>query len=195
MLNSKKHLDLGCGANPRNPYEQNELYGVDIRPLKSTELAQFRQANLFKEPIPFDDNYFGSVSAFDFIEHIPRVSVNSENESIFPFVCLMNEIWRVLVSGGRFYAVTPVFPSLAAFQDPTHVNIITKDTHNYFCGDSPDAAIYGFNGKFKVLRAQHVIFNESLHSNSPKGLAEWRRWRRGKLGRLSHFLWELEAVK
>jgi hypothetical protein len=27
---STKHLDLGCGENPRNPYGQECLYGLDI---------------------------------------------------------------------------------------------------------------------------------------------------------------------
>ena len=105
------------------------------------------------------------------------------------------EIWRVLENGGRFYAVTPAYPSLSAFQDPTHVNFITKHTHDYFCGHSPDAVIYGFKGKFNVIRAEFVIFSESLIAKKPRGMAEWRRYRRDKLGRLSHFLWELEAVK
>ena len=25
-----KHLDIGCGSNPRNPFSCDELYGVDI---------------------------------------------------------------------------------------------------------------------------------------------------------------------
>jgi hypothetical protein len=25
-----KHLDIGCGSNPRNPFAYNELYGVDL---------------------------------------------------------------------------------------------------------------------------------------------------------------------
>jgi len=27
-----KTLDLGCGVNPRNPFNADELFGVDIRP-------------------------------------------------------------------------------------------------------------------------------------------------------------------
>jgi len=189
-----KHLDLGCGQNPRNPYSQEELHGVDIREFESTKSVKFKKANLLLEKIPYEDSYFSSVSAFDFIEHVPRV-LGDLNQINLPFISLMNEIWRVLVGGGRFYAVTPVFPHPAVFQDPTHVNIITKDTHNYFCGENPDAAIYGFSGRFEVIRAEHVIFSESLFAIKPTGFAEWRRYRREKRGRLSHFLWELSAVK
>ena len=28
---ASRHLDLGCGTKPRNPYRRTELHGVDIR--------------------------------------------------------------------------------------------------------------------------------------------------------------------
>lgn len=119
------HLDLGCGTLPRNPYGRSALFGVDIRRLESTSTAQFHfaAANLALEPIPFADSRFMSVSAFDFLEHIPRVLNGTEpNALVFPFVRLMSEVWRVLVPGGLFYALTPCSPGTEAFTDPTHVN-------------------------------------------------------------------------
>ena len=68
----------------------------------------------------------------------------------------MNEIYRVLKPGGLFYASTPAFPSPEAFQDPTHVNIITDGTHEYFCGGNPDARIYGFTGQFVAIEAERI---------------------------------------
>jgi len=45
----------------------------------------------------------------------------------------MNECYRVLKKDGVFLSMTPIYPYLGAFQDPTHVNIITVDTFtNYF---------------------------------------------------------------
>jgi len=90
----KKHLDLGCGSHPRNPYEADHLYGVDIRSGLGDNIAS---ANLAVQPIPFSDNYFSSVSAYDFLEHVPRLVLDvSSKTSIFPFIDLMNEVWRVL---------------------------------------------------------------------------------------------------
>ena len=106
------HLDLGCGKFPRNPYDRAKLCGVDIRGLVPTEGFDFRPANLALEPIPYGDDVFGSVSAFDFIEHVPRLLASADGTStFFPFVRLMNEVWRVLAPGGRFYALTPTWPS------------------------------------------------------------------------------------
>ncbi len=152
-----KHLDLGCGTRPRNPYGRSRLYGVDIRDIPPTDTFESRAANLSLDAIPYADNMFGSVSAFDFIEHIPRVlAVDSGRRTTLPFIDLMNEIWRVLAPGGRLYAVTPAFPAPEVFVDPTHVNVITKRTHFYFSGVSPWARMYGFNGDFKALRVEWV---------------------------------------
>jgi SAM-dependent methyltransferase len=139
---------------------------------------------------------FGSVSAFDFIEHMPRVlNGPMPNTTCFPFVRLMDEVWRVLAPGGLFYALTPCYPSREAFQDPTHVNIITEGTHSYFCGEQPLARMYGFNGRFGARRAQWVIPEHSQRALPLTWQQEWKRRRKEKSARLAYFLWELEAFK
>ena len=191
-----RHLDLGCGLAPRNPYGRRELCGVDIRPLESTPEAEFRCANVVLDPIPYPDNHFASVSAFDFLEHVPRLLSTTDGRSTwFPFIALMNEIWRVLAPGGRLYALTPAFPNQAAFVDPTHVNVITEHTHEYFCGDGRLGQIYGFDGNFNALRTEWVVNLDSL-TPAPRTLRQdLRRLNRRLRGRLTHFVWELEAVK
>jgi len=191
-----RHLDLGCGIAPRNPYGRRELCGIDIRPLESTPQVEFRRANVVLEPIPYPDNHFASVSAVDFLEHVPRLLVTPDGHGTwFPFIRLMNEIWRVLAPGGRFYALTPAYPSQAAFVDPTHVNIITENTHDYFCGDDRHGQIYGFDGRFNALRAEWVVYLDSLTATPLTARQKLRLLNRRLRGRLTHFLWELEAVK
>lgn len=191
-----RHLDLGCGLTPRNPYGRRALCGVDIRPLESTPQAEFRCANVVLDPIPYPDNHFGSVSAFDFIEHVPRLLSTTDGRSTwFPFIVLMNEIWRVLAPGGLLYALTPAYPNQAAFVDPTHVNIITEHTHEYFCGDGRLGQIYGFEGNFNARRAEWVVYLDSLTPAPLDARQKLRRLNRQLRGRLTHFLWELEAVK
>jgi SAM-dependent methyltransferase len=164
-----RSLDLGCGRNLRNPYQATEAFGIDI---VSQENLRVSVADLVIEPIPHPDNFFDYITAYDFIEHIPRVLyINGIRRQ--PFIELMNEIWRVLTPGGTLRAHTPAFPKAMAFTDPTHVNIITEDTYRYFCGEDHDqlARSYGFTGMFN-LKTQH-----------------WdREWD-------YHLIWELEAVK
>lgn len=208
-----RHLDLGCGKFPRNPYGRKHLCGVDLRPLPASTDFDYRVANLVLDPIPYEDSSFASVSAFDFVEHVPRILLAADGRgTVFPFIRLMDEIWRVLQPGGRFYAVTPAFPHAAAFTDPTHVNIITEGTHAYFCGDKPMARMYGFAGQFEVLRTDwvrvHQAYNADEHSpeNSPRhgALKRFARSLRGLSRRLRgkpeqrrdvYLRWELQAVK
>jgi SAM-dependent methyltransferase len=191
-----KHLDIGCGKFPRNPYGRGTLCGVDLRALPEVDGFECRSANVVVDPIPYDDNSFGSVSAYDFIEHVPRVLSGPDGRStVFPFIRLMNEIWRVLAPGGRFYAVTPCYPSPAAFQDPTHVNIITEQTHIYFTGDSPLARMYGFTGSFELVRAEWGVYKDSLAPQVLSTHQRVRRWNYARKGKLTHFVWEFAAVK
>jgi SAM-dependent methyltransferase len=194
-----KHIDLGCGSKPRNPYSFSELYGCDIRsPLDFKAHADFTyaQANLTIEKIPFPDNFFNSLSAYDFIEHIPRQFPGADGKIILPFINLMDEIHRVLIPGGIFVAATPAFPKAEAFQDPTHVNIITKNTHEYFVGDIPKAFIYGFKGRFSKKQVKWGVPKNGHQITEPS----WRQSYRNlehllfKSGR-THLIWELIAEK
>jgi SAM-dependent methyltransferase len=200
MTDLRKHLDLGCGKKMRNPYEAGEVYGVDFE-TKTPSVERYKSTDLSLDPLPFEDVFFDSVSAYDVLEHIPRVvCINAPDapsgmKTRNCFIQLMNEVWRILKPGGRFYAVTPVYPSAAAFIDPTHVNFITNRTHRYFCGDVPGAKIYGFNGRFKVVRSKLIRFK---YDYEPVNLSISQRLRKifDFLGRKrAHMLWELEAIK
>jgi SAM-dependent methyltransferase len=193
-----RHLDLGCGSKPRNPYTRRSLCGVDLQPSAAERDVELRAANIVLEPIPWPDDHFASVSAFDFIEHVPRILTTADGKATwFPFVALMNEIWRVLAPAGRLYALTPAYPSPTAFVDPTHVNFITANSHEYFCGDAPLGRMYGFQGRFRALRVEWTEFADALDVQPrPRTLrGAFRRWRRQRRGKLTHMLWELEALK
>ena len=162
-----KSLDLGCGNNPHNPFNADELFGVDI----FSPHSNVKIADLSIEKIPYDDNEFDYVTAYDFLEHIPRL-LYIDGKRTQPFIEVMNEIWRVLKPGGIFKAHTPCFPNQETFSDPTHVNFITQQTVEYFAGNAIYLGKqYGFNGNFKLL--------------SQKWAEDWRYW----------IIWELEAVK
>jgi SAM-dependent methyltransferase len=194
---NSRHLDIGCGAVPRNPYGRSETYGVDLVVPPGFEPARFRRANLTIEPIPYDDSSFDSVSAFDFLEHVPRLLPTADGRSTrFPFIELMDEIHRVLRPGGLLYALTPAFPYPEAFVDPTHVNQISFGTCKYFCNPEPLARMYGYRGAFELLRNEWAQFPEALTASPALGWRRrLRRWRKRQRGQVSHLIWELACVK
>lgn len=68
-----RHLDIGGGSRPRNPYGHAQLHGIDISAQLNAPHAIIKTENLALERIPYEDKFFDSVSAFDFIEHVPRI--------------------------------------------------------------------------------------------------------------------------
>ena len=151
-------LDLGCGLAPQNRFKASEVVGVD---LIENEEKRVIKCKLGYETMPFANDSFDYLTAYDLIEHIPRFSEISENGP--PFIFFMNECFRVLKPGGIFLSMTPIYPYLGAFQDPTHNNIITADTFKlYFSENKYEiASHYGITSNFKIIEqkmyGQHLI--------------------------------------
>lgn len=142
-------LDLGCGKTPKNPFSATVLFGVDVD-YGIDQNVNILPCDLGVETLPFPDSYFDYVSAFDLLEHIPRL-IYKKDQRHYPFIFLMSEIYRVLKKDGVFFSDTPAYPRFSAFADPTHVNVITTETFKlYFCEPFNWATRYGFDGKFKL---------------------------------------------
>jgi SAM-dependent methyltransferase len=206
------HLDLGSGRNVRNPFGVEFVFGTDITIEKPEfiEGAQLIPVDLTGK-LPFEDDYFDTISAFDLLEHIPRWERDANGNIRYPFIDLLSEIHRILKPNGYFTAVTPAVPAPQAFQDPTHINFITEETIKYFIGDYPLATSvgYGFVGNFQKthqswLRGSGPFEDLCLRLKpsfrSFSGIRDSVRFvnRSRKLftfQKSSHLLWILRAVK
>jgi hypothetical protein len=120
-------LDLGCGGKPKNFFNADITYGIDVRDDLESNIIK---ADLVIEKIPFNNNTFYFFTTRDFFEHIPRLIYATERR--LHFVELMNEVWKVLKVWGKFLSQISCFPHPAALGDPTHVNFLTEQTFPFF---------------------------------------------------------------
>lgn len=92
------HVDLGCGTVPkaRIGVDRFAAPGVDV-------VLDFEDGWL-----PFNDDSIESVITHHAMEHVRNLTA------------LVDEVYRVLVPGGIFFPIVPLFPSTAAVEDPDH---------------------------------------------------------------------------
>lgn len=141
-------VDLGSGELPKNDFEMKRVVGIDYMVRDCSNVVK---VDLFAGELPFMDNEVGVITAYDFLEHVPRVLYTARGKLRFPLVELMSEVHRVLAPGGVFFSYTPIYPRAEAFGDPTHVNIMSKNTlRTYFAGPA-EARRYGFEGTFELV--------------------------------------------
>jgi SAM-dependent methyltransferase len=150
-------VDLGSGPRPRNMFGATKLIGLDNSADAGSDILK---CNLGFENLPFEPGSVDYVTAYDLLEHIPR---HSTQDLTSPFIHLMNEVYRILKPGGYFASLTPIYPFVGAFQDPTHVNIMTSNTiRDYFSEHQHEIArFYGiktnFLIKFEAIRGQKLF--------------------------------------
>jgi len=188
------HLDIGCNSNPRNPFNADNLYGIDIIDIETSDF-NYHKCDLIYEVLPFPDSSFESVSAYDFLQIVPRNAIIN-GSTVFPFIHVMNEIYRVLKPGGIFYAITPGYPRNEAFVDPTSVNFISKKTHTYFLSPKYKARMYGFQGKFKIIRKVKWI-KLTQETKNDRWLIKFLKniFYTIYFVKKSHLIWEFQALK
>jgi SAM-dependent methyltransferase len=137
-------LDLGCGKEPKNPFEADEVFGIDL-----IAGENILACDLAIEPIPYEDETFDYVTAFDFLQQIPRLLYVPQRRHCF--IELMNEIYRVFKPEGTFLSRTPCYPAVGALRDPANIQLITDETFTlYFDKSNRWAAAYGFKGAFVI---------------------------------------------
>jgi hypothetical protein len=134
MQQSKIHLELGCGNNRRDMARWIN-YGIDLYPSSCTDYVQDLSLNT---TLPLETSSVDLVQAIDFFEHIPKVLYlynGKENKATYPFIELMNEVFRVLKNGASLQMEVP-FSDEAFSRDPTHVHKFSEGWYHYFTGDS-----------------------------------------------------------
>jgi SAM-dependent methyltransferase len=104
-------IDLGGGFDPADGainLERHGHYAADI------------EIDLELEQLPFEDNSVDRAHATHVLEHIRNL------------IPLMNDVHRVLKPAGWFIIEVPLFPSVGAMKDPTHVRYFVPESFDYF---------------------------------------------------------------
>ena len=136
-----RHLDLGCGPTPRNPYRRDEAHGIDIAVPAGLDGRFFRRANLAVEPIPHEDSSLDSVLRIRLL----RARAAPARHAGWPRHAL--SVRRADERDpSRAQARRPPLRGDAglsaaeAFHDPTHVNDGSPCIVAYFCGATAPGA-------------------------------------------------------
>ena len=76
-------------------------------------------------PLPFEDETFEEVHAYEVLEHV------GQQGDWKTFFAQFEEFHRILKPGGHFFATTPMWDSLWAWSDPGHTRIISAGSINF----------------------------------------------------------------
>lgn len=115
---------MGCGSNRERRIAVNghrswtELLTLDFNPDHKPDVVH----DLEKLPLPFADDTFEEIHAYEVLEHIGRQG------DWCGFFMLFGELYRILKPGGFLAATCPSYRSMWAWGDPSHTRVITSGT-------------------------------------------------------------------
>ena len=131
-------LNLGCSDRTIPGY-----LGVDIANGPAVDVM----ADL-TERWPWDPGTVEHIIAHDIIEHLPDK------------IHTMNELYRVLCTGGEVEVIVPTTDGPGAFQDPTHVSFWNRRSFLYYEAGNiyreRFAKAYRIHAAFKVVSEETV---------------------------------------
>lgn len=123
-MSEYRELLLGAGDQPLKLVAHNgdlswhNLTTLDINEALNPDVVW----DLNNTTLPFADNTFDEVAAFDVLEHC-----GTQGDWRF-FFRQFDDFWRILKPGGRFMGICPKVTSPWAWGDPGHTRVIQPET-------------------------------------------------------------------
>lgn len=159
-------LLIGCGSTRDKrvslPGDEKwtDLVTLDINPDHHPDVLH----DLTQLPLPFEDNQFSQIHAYEVLEHI------GQQGDYKLFFAQFTELWRILKPGGHLMATVPSIKSPWAWGDPSHTRVILPQTlvflsqaeYNKQVGVSAMSDFrYIYQADFEILMSQD---NDVLHA-------------------------------
>jgi SAM-dependent methyltransferase len=116
-------LLIGCGRSREKRVARpehtawNDLLTLDINPDHDPDVVH----DLNEIPLPFHDNTFDEIHAYEVMEHVGR---QGDYEFFFK---QWEDFWRILKPEGYFCGTSPAPDSIWAWGDPGHTRIVSKE--------------------------------------------------------------------
>lgn len=118
-----KELLLGCGSRreklirPNGHADWENLTTVDMNSDHKPDLVW----DLTQLPLPFENDYFSEVHAYDVMEHLGQ-----QGDWRF-FFAQWSDLYRILKPGGQFFGISPGPKSPWLWGDPGHTRAISEE--------------------------------------------------------------------
>ena len=129
----RKALAVGCGREKNKTPFRGKIVGVDVANLRGVDVVH----DLNKYPWPFNEDEFDFIYADNVLEHLDSI------------VKPLEEIWRITKKKGRIKIIVPLFPGIWTFADPTHKQVFTYMSFNYF--EKKHGLNYYSKARFKIM--------------------------------------------
>lgn len=122
-----KELLIGCGNRRAKDIGSHlraswtNLVTLDKDPACDPDVCHDLEAL----PLPFQDNEFDEIHAYDVLEH-----VGTQGDYHF-FFAQFNEFYRIMKHGALFFATVPKWNEMWAFGDPGHKRVLAPGCFHY----------------------------------------------------------------
>lgn len=139
-----KVLDVGCRDGYLQKFlgSEHEYYGVDIVDDGLGNVRNLSLVDVTKDKLPFEDGFFDTIVAGEFLEHISN------------FYYAVGEFSRVLRPGGRLVITVPniarFYHTICVIRKKNYLRQYTRETLK-----KPDEHIHGFDEKLLASLLLH----------------------------------------